>query len=82
MPGFKGQHRCPIGRTASLSLGAQLFRDSSGAKAASMRRVSMRFKFWSQICQPTQFTLEVERATGGQLGHLGSISHGNEPSAA
>jgi hypothetical protein len=81
MPDFKGQHRCPIGRTASLFLGAQLFRDSSGAKAASLRRVSMRFKFWSQICQPTQFTLEVDRATGGKFGYL-NWSMGNEPSTA
>ena len=32
--------------------------------AASLRRVSMRFQFWSQICPPTQFTLDVEGGWG------------------
>ena len=28
----------------------------------------MRFKFWTQICLPTQFTLD--KATGGAFGYL------------
>ena len=37
----------------------------------------MRFKFWTQICLPTQFTLD--KATGGAFGYLyWGISHGKQ----
>ena len=42
----------------------------SGALAASLRRVSMRFQFWSQICPPTQITLAVDKKIGGAFGYL------------
>jgi hypothetical protein len=49
----------------------------SGALAASLRRASMRFQFWSQICPPTQITLAVDRKTGGAFGYLNwGIGHG------
>jgi hypothetical protein len=30
----------------------------------------MRFQFWSQICPPTQFTLDQDKAVGGMFGYL------------
>ncbi len=52
----------------------------SGAIAAFLA-CHMRFKFWTQICLPTQFTLD--KATGGAFGYLyWGISHGNRTSAA
>src|ERR1700737_4670938 len=30
----------------------------------------MRFQFWSQICRPTQFNVDVDTAAGGELGVL------------
>jgi hypothetical protein len=41
--------------------------------AASLRRVSLRFQLWSQICPPTQFTLNVEGDWGIEPFHLGHL---------
>jgi hypothetical protein len=47
--------------------------------AASLRRVSIHFQFWSQICPPTQFSLDVEGGWGwfSQL-ILGVLAMGTE----
>jgi hypothetical protein len=50
-------HRCMI--REFMAAWARITPGVSGAIAASLRRVSMRFQFWSQICPPTQFILEM-----------------------
>ena len=38
----------------------------------------MRFQFWSQICPPTQFTLDVEATGGGPAIRIGVSAMGTE----
>jgi hypothetical protein len=59
----------------------QAWPDQQMVAIAASLACPMRFKFWTQICLPTQFTLD--RTTGGAFGYLDwGISHGNRTSAA
>src|SRR6266446_9496856 len=59
---------------------SQAWPDQRMVAIAASLACPMRFKFWTQICLPTQFTLD--RATGGAFGYLyWGISHGNRTSA-
>ena len=58
----------------------QAWPDQQMVAIAASLACPMRFKFWTQICLPTQFTLD--RATGGAFGYpYWGISHGNRTSA-
>jgi len=53
--------------TTSARITPNIFRRYRGVNAARLNAFS---NFWSQICPPTQFTLDRIRPFGGMFGYL------------